>query len=73
MVWEKLFEVFHPTTRVGKGDAFDSETRTVGKLAGGVPDRDGDVTVGPAEAGRDVLRAGASAGSPFAGTDVGLR
>ena len=55
-VFEKLFEVFHPTTREGKDAALASDTSTVGKLVGDMPERDDDVAVGPADAGRDVFR-----------------
>ena len=48
MVLEKLLEVFHPTTRAGKGADVDSETTKVERAAPGADDSE----TGPAEAGR---------------------
>lgn len=57
MVWEKLCEVFQPTTREGNEVELVSEIRTLGKLlVGVVEDGAEEVTVGPADVGREVFR-----------------
>jgi hypothetical protein len=72
VVCEKLFEVFHPTTREGNDVLPASDTSRVGKLlAAETPDADGDVIAGPADDGREVFRIG-SGFTPFPMLAVGL-